>query len=969
MPTPVQRKALPIILSGIDTCVMARTGSGKTMAFLIPLLEKLYSLQSSNGGSSSSNNNNSGCNVRGVILSPTRELSQQTLVVLNKLTSVVDPSNNTGGMDTGGDDCIRKVRCIGITGGESMEQQFSMLASHPDIIVATPGRLAHHITEIPDFHLHNCCMCILDEADRLIEMGFSTQIKQITKSMPNEHCQKVMLSATMPKVLIEFTKSGFLSSDPAVVRLDSEVCVSDELRIAFITTRSLEKDAALLHVMQQIMDDTEACTNTHRTNASNTKMAASLKNDTDNHEENDTKSSIRTGLTLIFAATRHHVEYIHTLLSAAGYNTTMIYGTLDQEARQQNLSAFRSGKKPILVVTDVAARGIDVPLIDHVIHYQFPFTPKLFIHRSGRAARAGRIGFCWCLVEPDEMPYMMDLHLFLGRRPTNSDQIEDEHSKIYTLNEMTPDMVHYGSLPESIATAEVENVTRIMNSELSGSLEAESLRALTKVCKNAMMQYRRTRSEASREGVRRAKAILEGDRNDTGQRLGKGAIPPHPLLRHTELTIHAKKQDVNTKPGQINDLHNLKQRDEFLRALSNFRPKESVFEAFATGKSKDTAVVSHIDKGRTTKNKKNDSSVALTAMKNMRRQMHIARDKGTTLVVAGSADARTLNGEMIESTEKDIRTGQEYENDDSEYAKTGEIDTHNQGDAVSGSKSLQNIISSAIVVDHNKRRMSKAERKRYKLNPESIQQDEIDNNDGTQYSHAMNKKMENDFRDPAYFIDHDFSSNQEEAERLRRIETAMQPSSSSAAPRGMIRTALRLEETMMDLVGDENDEIVKKQRMMRWDKSKRKYVQTTVGEELSGESKSKKLRTESGQLIKNSKLKLGELYQKWQKKTNRSIGRSGVFDDVGGGAAIVSTDEDFSTRKQRKGGGGNKEPPNKLKTGNELKSAIDIKKERDKKQNMKLKNMKKGERRHVEQKQSSRSSGQKKGSKGKVKKR
>ena len=959
MPTPVQRKALPIILSGIDTCVMARTGSGKTMAFLIPLLEKLYSIQvsqNSNGGST--NNNNSGCNVRGVILSPTRELSQQTLVVLNKLTSVVDPSNSTGGLD--GSDCIRKVRCIGITGGESMEQQFSMLASHPDIIVATPGRLAHHITEIPDFHLHNCCMCILDEADRLIEMGFSTQIKQITKSMPNEHCQKVMLSATMPKVLIEFTKSGFLSSDPAVVRLDSEVCVSDELRIAFITTRSLEKDAALLHVMQQITDDTEACANT-----STTKGTASFKNDEVNNEANDTKSSIRTGLTLIFAATRHHVEYIHTLLSAAGYNTTMIYGTLDQEARQQNLSAFRSGKKPILVVTDVAARGIDVPLIDHVIHYQFPFTPKLFIHRSGRAARAGRIGFCWCLVEPDEMPYMMDLHLFLGRRPTNSDQIEDENSKIYTLNEMTPDMVHYGSLPESIATAEVENVTRIMNSELSGSLEAESLRALTKVCKNAMMQYRRTRSEASREGVRRAKAILEGDRNETGQRLGKGAIPSHPLLRHTELTIHAKKQDVNTKPGQINDLHNLQQRDEFLRALSNFRPKESVFEAFATGKSKDTAVVSHIDKGRTTKNKKNDSSVALTAMKNMRRQMHIARDKGTTLVVAGSADARTINGETAESTEKDIGTEQEYENENNDDALIGDIKTHHQRDEISGSKSLQSIISSAIVVDHSKRRMSKAERKRYKSDPESIQPGEPGNDDA-QYFHTKNKKSENDFRDSEYFIDHDFSSNQEEAERLRRIETAMQPSSSSAAPRGMIRTALRLEETMMDLVGDENDEIVKKQRMMRWDKSKRKYVQTTVGEELSGESKSKKLRTESGQLIKNSKLKLGELYQKWQKKTNRSIGRSGVFDDVGSGAA-VSTDEDFSTRKRK--GGGNKVPPTKSKFGDELKSAIDIKKDRDKKQNMKLKNMKKGERRHVEQKQSTRSPIQKKGSKSKIRKR
>jgi ATP-dependent RNA helicase DDX54/DBP10 len=568
MPTPVQRKALPIILSGVDACVMARTGSGKTCAFLIPLLEKL--LPSSSAPSMASS---SAAGVRGLILSPTRELSQQTLVVLNKLTAGRSSED---------------IKCVGIHGGESMEKQFSLLASRPDVIVATPGRLAHHLTEIPDFTLSHCLMCILDEADRMMEMGFAAQIRQITKSMP-ETCQKVLLSATMPKMLIEFTKGGFCT-DPTVVRLDSEVSVSEELRISFITTRSLEKDAALLHVMQHIIEDKEAVSS--------------------KSESKDETSSIRTGLTLIFAATRHHVEYIGTLLSAAGMNTTVIYGTLDQEARQQNLAAFRSGKKPILVVTDVAARGIDVPLIDHVIHYHFPPSPKLFVHRSGRAARAGRIGFCWCLVEPDEMPYMMDLHLFLGRRPLCVDDIENEREKSYTLSEMTPDLVHYGSLPESIATVEAENVTRIMNAELSGSLEAEALRSLTKVCKNAMMQYRRTRSEASKEGVRRAKAILEGERTESGRRIGKGAIPPHPLLKSMELSIHLRKSDGIAKAGLDSNLESLRQRDDFLRALSNFRPKESVFEAFATGKTKDTAVVSHIDKGRTTKNKKNDSSVA-----------------------------------------------------------------------------------------------------------------------------------------------------------------------------------------------------------------------------------------------------------------------------------------------------------------------------------------------------------------------
>ena len=320
MPTPVQRKALPVVLTGSDACVMARTGSGKTIAFLVPLLEKLLKSNASMSSSSSVTGGNqqrlrqSSC--RAVILSPTRELSIQTLKVLAKLAHFTE------------------LKSIGIHGGEGMEKQFDMLASKPDIIVATPGRLAHHLTEIPDFNLQNCMVCILDEGDRCMEMGFSQQIRQVSKTMP-EYCQKVILSATMPKSLVEFTKSGFCT-DPQVVRLDNECSVSDELRIAFLTIRSSEKDAALLHVLHQIQQD--------------------LK-------ENDT---LRTGLTIIFAATRHHVEFIHTLLETSGISSTLIYGTLNQDARKANLHAFRSGKKNVLVVTDVAARGIDVPLIDHV---------------------------------------------------------------------------------------------------------------------------------------------------------------------------------------------------------------------------------------------------------------------------------------------------------------------------------------------------------------------------------------------------------------------------------------------------------------------------------------------------------------------------------------------------------------------------------------------------------------------------
>ena len=859
-PTPVQRKALPIALSGVDTVVMARTGSGKTCAFLIPVIEKL--LANAEHGNNAGTKTNEG--VQAVILSPTRELSVQTLKVLQKLAS-----------DT-------PLRSIGIHGGEGMEKQFDLLSSKPHIICATPGRLAHHLTEIPDFTLSACMVMVLDEADRLFEMGFALQIRQIAKSVPNESCQKLLFSATMPKVLVEFTKSGFCV-DPTVVRLDQEATVSEELRIAFLTCRSADKDAVLLHILQQIEMDQQA------------------------HKDH------RTGLTLIFAATRHHVEYIMTLLTASGSNATMIYGTLDQEARKQNLSAFRSGKKPILVVTDVAARGIDVPLIDHVIHYHFPPSPKLFVHRSGRAARAGRIGFCWALVEPDELAYMMELHLFLGRRPSTGLGDDDAHGHdddgkrsavtetMYTLDEMRPDMVHYGSVPESVLTQEVENVQRIMNSELSGSLDAESLRALTKVCKNAMKQYRKTRVEASKDGVRRAKAILEGERLETGQRVGGGAIPPHPLLRG----IERKKQKESNGLG---DLENSLKREEFLRAMANFRPKETVFEAFATGGGKDVGIVSHVDKGRTTANKKHEtSSAALAAMKNMRRQMRMARDKGSSLVVAGSSIALA---------------------DASDNRGCDSLAYVGQHDSVESS-AIPNVD-----VNHDKRRVTKAERRRLKKHPGAATPA---SNMLSTHEKPTKTKRGADFRDPAFFIDSLSMSNTEEAHRSRQIEAVMQPSA-AASLKGTVGTALRLEETMLDLVGDEREDLISKQRMMRWDKSKRNYVQTTVGQELSGDSKSKRMKLESGQLVKHDKLKLGEVYAKWQKKTNRSIGRTGVFDDADDGPSPMS--QGASKRKSQPSPGREK-----------MKTSAAIKKERAEKQNLAMKNMKKSARRSVERKQ------------------
>jgi hypothetical protein len=512
---------------------------------------------------------------------------------------------------------------------------------------------------------------------------------------------------------------------------------------------------------------------------------------------------------------------------------------------------------------------------------------------------------------------------------------------------MTPDMVHYGSVPETILNLEVENVRRIMDAELAGSELAEQMRALTKVSGNAMKQYRRTRPEASRAGSRRAKAILEGTKLETGQRVGGTAIPPHPLLQGLEMSQY----EDNKKKGRIgtlNDLENIRKRQEFLQAMAQFRPKETVFEAFATGGGKDVGVASQVDKGRTSGSKKNDSSFALTAMKNMRRQLKMARNKGSALVVAGSEFALEMNADT-----EDVTGTPALEQD-------GDADNDTSG-TKRGSLGVTVTKSKSVALPDMKRRLSKAERRRLKKNPNAPP------SAGTSIEEQNKKSMRgSDFRDPAFFIENDAEANPAEAQRLRQVEAAMQPSAANSF-KGTTGTALRMEEAMLDIVGDENDELVQKQRMMRWDKSKRKYIQTTVGAERTGDSRSKKLKLESGQIVKSDKMKLGEFYRKWQKKTNRSIGRDGVFDNP-----TNDDDVDSTPCRGRRGGKSSKQKGgmDKAKDKDKPKSAKAIKKDREGDQDMKLKNMKKEDRRRLERNKTGQGSEKgapvpKKGSQGK----
>jgi len=362
-----------------------------------------------------------------------------------------------------------------------------------------------------------------------------------------------------------------------------------------------------------------------------------------------------------------------------------------------------------------------------------------------------------------------------------------------------------------------------------------------------MKQYRRSRPEASRQGVRRAKALLEGEKETgSGRRVlsSSGGIPPHPVLRGIEIDkvraalSHARPDGTSVAQEQERDdmanasLSNLQKRQDFLRAMANFRPKETVFETFATGGQRDLVYNSQVDKCA------RGSDAALVAMKSMRRQMKVARDKGSALVIAGTKSAQVLNGET-DGGESEERKKVVEGLDDAE----GEKDLAVAKELATRVDDAPPSIEPAAKGVEGKRRLSKADRKKMKKDP-NYQPSSGSHTDSTK------KKRGADFRDNLHFIANDSAPDTVAAARSRQIEAAMQPSSSSNS-KGTAALAHRIEENMLDIVGDENVDLVKRQRMMRWDKSKRKYIQTTVGEELSGDSKSKKTRLESGQLAKS----------------------------------------------------------------------------------------------------------------------
>ncbi|KAK5108998.1 hypothetical protein LTR62_007632 [Meristemomyces frigidus] len=518
VPTPIQRKTVPLILDGQDVVGMARTGSGKTAAFVIPMIEKLKSHSAKVGA-------------RAIVLSPSRELALQTLKVVKELGKGTD------------------LRTTLLVGGDSLEEQFGSMASNPDIIIATPGRFEHLKVEM-GLQLSSVKYVVFDEADRLFEMGFAAQLFEIMHSLPPDR-QTLLFSATLPKSLVEFARAGL--QDPKLVRLDAESKIAPGLESAFLAIKRAEKEGALLHILQDIIQMptgvTEATTKAKTQAANGRERKRKRGPDTPAAHESPSQHS-----TVIFAATKHHVEYLSAFLKAHNYATSYVYGALDQTARKLQVEEFRHGLTNILVVTDVAARGLDIPILANVINYDFPAQPKIFVHRVGRTARAGRAGWSYSLVTGTDMPYLLDLQLFLSRRLVLGRSVARE-------TDLFKNSIVVGAMVREKLDRCCEEANKLLEDD-------GDLSAMRDVATKGEKQYLRTRNSASAESVKRAKQISTEGTMGTNLLFGN---------------------DVDDSAEQ--------QRLDMLKVVSGFRPQETVFEVGRRG-GKDTEMAEVVRKQR-----------------------------------------------------------------------------------------------------------------------------------------------------------------------------------------------------------------------------------------------------------------------------------------------------------------------------------------------------------------------------------
>ena len=341
--TPVQREAIPPILAGRDILASAQTGTGKTAGFTLPLLQRL--MASRPGGTR---------RVRALILVPTRELAAQ----------VSESVRNYG--------CHLPLRSVQIYGGVSIRPQIKRLREGVDIVVATPGRLLDHVQQ-RTVDLSGVEMLALDEADRMLDMGFIRDIRKILNLLPAER-QNLLFSATFSKE-IRGLAASFLHSPVEIAVAPRKTTADRVVQLVHPVDKTRKRELL-----------------SHRIGAENWRQV------------------------LVFTRTKHGANRLAKQLCADGLDAAAIHGNKSQGARTKALADFKSGRVRVLVATDIAARGLDIDSLPHVVNYELPHVPEDYVHRIGRTARAGLDGHAISLVCVDEDKLLRDIERLLNQR-------------------------------------------------------------------------------------------------------------------------------------------------------------------------------------------------------------------------------------------------------------------------------------------------------------------------------------------------------------------------------------------------------------------------------------------------------------------------------------------------------------------------------------------------------------------------
>ena len=337
-PTPIQARAIPQISKGCDIMGLAQTGTGKTAAFVLPILNRLVERKYGS--------------VRALIIAPTRELAEQ-----------IHQAIETLGRKT-------RLRSVAVYGGVGINPQIQKL-KRADIVVACPGRLLDHIGR-HSIDLSQLEVLVLDEADQMLNMGFIPDIRRILKNIPDRR-QTLVFSATMPPEIRRLARDILRNPDTVQVGISAP---ADTVSHALYPVAQHLKTSLLLKLLG----------NTH------------------------------TGSVLVFTRTKHRAKSLGKKLVAAGYRSTSLQGNLSQTRRQAALDGFRDGTFRILVATDIAARGIDVTQISHVINYDIPSTPEAYIHRIGRTGRATHSGEAFTLVTREDKDMVRAIKRIIGSK-------------------------------------------------------------------------------------------------------------------------------------------------------------------------------------------------------------------------------------------------------------------------------------------------------------------------------------------------------------------------------------------------------------------------------------------------------------------------------------------------------------------------------------------------------------------------